>query len=396
MPVENKHAMLGASNSQRWLYMPPIARLEAAIPEKGSSVFALEGTKAHELAELKLQRETGKISEKEYFKQHRRFRENSDFYNAEMEEETDKYVAQVMQAYNAHENAEIFLEQKVDFSGWVPGGFGTADVAIVSDDTLEVIDLKYGKGIPVSAYQNTQAMLYALGTYAELDMVYDFEWVKMTIIQPRLNNNTTFEVHVDELLYWADNYVAPRAQQADLGIGQYEFKPGILRFSPVKAQLKERARQNIEFVERYENRGGELLTKEELEYVLGYIDEVEAWVKDVKDFALKEVRDKGEKLEGFKLVEGRSRRVISDPGKVEELLLDSGYDDEVIFKPREMNPLTKLEKALGKSRFNELVGPLVTKEPGKLTLVPEDDRRPEATPYTAARDEFSEDFDEND
>ncbi|HFR5412057.1 TPA: DUF2800 domain-containing protein, partial [Streptococcus pyogenes] len=180
------------------------------------------------------------------------FKENSDFYNEEMEEMTELYTDIVMEHLNAYENAEIELEKRVDFSDWVPGGFGTSDVVILADGVIEIIDLKYGKGMPVSANQNPQMGLYALGAYASYDMVYDFDRIKMTIIQPRLDSVSSVDIYVEELLYWADNVVLPMAAQADAGIGDWNLSEKVLQWSPVAAKLVPRAQENWELIDKYD------------------------------------------------------------------------------------------------------------------------------------------------
>ncbi|HER1720131.1 TPA: DUF2800 domain-containing protein, partial [Streptococcus pyogenes] len=229
MPVEN-HALLSASSAHRWLYCPMLPRLEADYPSR-DTVYTQEGTSAHELSEIKLMYKFGKITKRKFNTLTKAFKENSDFYNEEMEEMTELYTDIVMEHLNAYENAEIELEKRVDFSDWVPGGFGTSDVVILADGVIEIIDLKYGKGMPVSANQNPQMGLYALGAYASYDMVYDFDRIKMTIIQPRLDSVSSVDIYVEELLYWADNVVLPMAAQADAGIGDWNLSEKVLQWS---------------------------------------------------------------------------------------------------------------------------------------------------------------------
>lgn len=242
MPVEN-HALLSASSAHRWLYCPMLPRLEADYPSR-DTVYTREGTSAHELSEIKLMHKSGKINKRKFNSLTKAFKENTDFYSEEMEEMTELYTDIVLEHFNSYEDAEIELEKRVDFSDWVPGGFGTSDVVILTDGVIEIIDLKYGKGMPVSAKQNPQMGLYALGAYAAYDMIYDFDKIKMTIIQPRLDSVSSVEIYVEELLYWADNVVLPVAAQADIGIGDWDLNEKVLQWSPVAAKLVPRAQEN--------------------------------------------------------------------------------------------------------------------------------------------------------
>jgi len=381
-----KHALLGASSSHRWLVCPPIIRLEEQIKDKQTS-YTMEGTAAHELAEIKLQKETELITSRQYSLRYNKFVRENEFYNQEMDDFTDEYVNSVLEIYNSHPNAKIELEKRVDFSQWVPGGFGTSDVVIVSDGVIEIVDLKYGKGVPVDAYQNPQIMLYALGAYATYDILYEFDKVRMTIIQPRLDSQSTFELDVDELLYWADNYVAPRAAQADEGIGEWVITDDVVKFSKVRAQLRPRAEKNFELIDRHQYKEAPLLSNEEVAEILDRADEIKKWIEHVEYYALEQVRDHGKEIPGFKLVEGRSVRKITDPESVGFMLQAEGFDD--IYKPQELLPLGKLEKLVGKKHFEELAAPYIVKPEGKPTLVPVSDKRTEVSSTESAIRDFN-------
>lgn len=381
-----KHALLGASSSHRWLVCPPIIRLEEQIKDKQTS-YTLEGTAAHELAEIKLQREAELITKRQYTLRYNKFTKENEFYSQEMDDYTDDYVNSVMEIYNGHPDAKIELEKRVDFSRWVPGGFGTSDVVIVSEGVVEIVDLKYGKGVPVDAYQNPQVMLYALGAYATYDILYEFDRVRMTIIQPRLDSQSTFELEVNELLYWADNYVAPRAAQADEGIGEWNITDDVVKFSKVRAQLRPRAEKNFELIDRHEFKEAPLLEDEEIAEILDRAAEIKKWIEHVEYYALEQVRDHGKEIPGFKLVEGRSNRKITDPESVGFMLQAEGFDD--IYKPQELLPLGKLEKIVGKKHFMDLAGDYIVKPEGKPTLVPESDKRPEVSSTESAIRDFN-------
>lgn len=372
MPVEN-HALLSASSAHRWLYCPMLPRLEAEYPSK-DTVYTREGTAAHELSEIKLMYKSGKIKKREFNKRLKEFKENSDFYNEEMEEMTELYTDIVMEHFNSYDGADIELEKRVDFSEWVPSGFGTSDVVILADGVIEIIDLKYGKGMPVSAKQNPQMGLYALGAYAAYDMIYDFDKIRMTIAQPRLDSVSTVEIFVEELLYWADNVVLPMAAQADAGIGDWDLNEKVLQWSPVAAKLVPRAQKNWDLIDRHELQEPIYLSDEAITEILDMAGEIKKWLESVEAYALKQALS-GEEIPGYKVVEGRSVRVITDKDKAIDILHDNGFDDE-IYKPKELLAIGALEKLIGKSSFTELLAEVIDKPQGKPVLVPNSDKRP--------------------
>lgn len=379
-----QHAFLSASSSHRWLFCPMLPALEADYHNK-DTVYTREGTAAHELSELKLQYQTGKIKKATYTKKYKAFTENSEFYNEEMEEATDRYVDLVMERYNSYDNASIELEKRVDFSQWVPDGFGTSDVVIIADGVIEIIDLKYGKGQPVSARQNSQMGLYALGAYAAYDIAYDFDKIRMTIVQPRLDSISTEEVWVEELLYWADNVVLPMASQASIGIGEWDLNEKVLRWSPVAAQLVPRAAKNFELIDKFDLKEGVYLTHEQIAEILAQADEIKKWITDIEYYALSQAL-KGEEIPGFKVVEGRSNRTITDKETAALILEANGYED--IYKPVELVAMGQLEKLVGKTHFAELLGDLIVKPEGKPVLVPASDKRPALNSLEQAIKEF--------
>ncbi|MBF0778153.1 DUF2800 domain-containing protein [Streptococcus cuniculi] len=372
MPVEN-HALLSASSAHRWLYCPMLPRLEAEYPSR-DTVYTQEGTAAHELSEIKLMYKSGKIKKREFNKRLKEFKESTDYYNEEMEEMTELYTDIVMEHFNSYDSAEIELEKRVDFSEWVPNGFGTSDAVILSDGVIEIIDLKYGKGMPVSAKQNPQMGLYALGAYATYDMIYDFDKIRMTIVQPRLDSVSTVEIFVEELLYWADNVVLPMAAQADAGIGDWDLNEKVLQWSPVAAKLVPRAQANWELIDRYELQEPIYLDGEAIAEILDRASEFKKWIESVEAYALKQALA-GEEVPGYKVVEGRSNRVITDKDKAVDILHDNGFDDE-IYKPKELLAMGALEKLIGKSTFTELLAEVIDKPQGKPVLVPNSDKRP--------------------
>ncbi|MBC1937157.1 DUF2800 domain-containing protein [Listeria grandensis] len=383
------HAKLSASGAKRWLTCPGSVRLEEGF-EDSSSVFAEEGTAAHTLSEYKLLHQTGKISKLAYTKRYNKFKRENEHYSKSMDDYTDDYVSYVLEQYNAYPNAFIELEKRVDFSRWVPEGFGTSDVVIISEGVLEVIDLKYGKGVAVSAEENPQAMLYGLGAYNEYDMLYDFEKVRMTIVQPRLDDTSTYEVTLDELLAWGDEFVKPRAELAASGEGDCVPSEDGCRFCKAKAVCKARAEKNLETARHDFDEEPGKLSKEEISEILLQAPEIKKWIEHVETYALEQARDHGENFPDMKLVEGRSNRVITDKDKAADLLHDAGQTD--IFKPRELLAITKLEKAIGKEIFNEVLSDLIIKPPGKPALVSVKDKRPELNSLASAIDDFEDDL----
>lgn len=382
MASPTQHAYLSASSAVRWLTCPPIISLEQGVPDKQTS-YTLEGTDAHALAELKLQEFLGKRVKTKI----NNFKKKSEFYNEEMEEMTDLYRDMVIERYNSYDSAQMELEVRTDLSRWVPEAFGTSDVVIVTDKVIEIIDLKYGKGVPVSAYQNPQLMLYALGAYDLYDIAYGFEKVRMTIVQPRLDNVSTFEIETEELLYWADNYVAPRAQQAYEGQGEWTITEDVVRFSKVRAQLRPRAEKNFELTDKYDNEEPALLNNNEIAEILARASEIKKWIEDVEFYALDQALNHGADFPGFKVVEGRSNRKIANDEELAERLRVEGYED--IYKPQALLPLGQLEKLVGKTHFNEVASDLIIKPTGKPTLAPEKDKRPALNSTQSAVDDFS-------
>lgn len=381
-----KHAILSASGASRWMACTPSAVLEQQFENK-SSVFAEEGTLAHELGELTLKLNLGEITKRTFNSKFKKIQENK-LYSADMPDYVQTYVdtclERVSEAKATTPDALFKIEQRLDFSEWVPDGFGTGDFVIIADGTMEVCDLKYGKGVPVSANNNKQMMLYALGAIAEFNFLYDIQKVRMTIIQPRLDNLSTFEVTTEDLLKWAEDYVRPRAELAIKGKG--EFCAGDhCKFCRAKAVCRARAEKNMELA-KYDFEELALLDNNDVAYILSKIDELVNWAGDVKEFALEQALN-GEEYDGFKVVEGRSNRKYADTEAIVEILRDNNFNDPDIFKPSELITLTNMEKLVGKKKLTELIGDYIVKPPGKPTLVPITDKR---EPYNPAKADFME------
>lgn len=382
------HAILSASGSHRWLTCTPSAMLEQEFPDSTSS-YADEGLLAHALADLGLKLHLNRIDIKDFNKRRKEL-ESSPYYSREMVDYVDDYIAVVIEkiceAYNRSKDAVVMLEQRLDFSRWVPGGFGTGDVVIVSDDLLEVVDLKYGKGVPVSAEDNPQMMLYALGALAKFDYLYDIRNIRMTICQPRLDSISTAEMSVDELMAWAEDYLQPRAQMAIAGEGDF-IAGDHCQFCRAKATCRARAEANLELA-KMDFQKPPLLSLEEIAEVLTKAEQLQSWASDVQAYALDQAQNHDVKFPGWKLVSGRSNRKYANEKAVSKTLIDAGYEEAKIYQPKEILGITAMEKEIGKKRFGELLNGLIVKPAGKPTLVPESDKRPEINSTDAAKADF--------
>lgn len=369
------HAILSASSSSRWLACPPSARINAELPET-TSVYAEEGTKAHALAEKTLKGYlAGGPAEVQ-----------SD--NEEMKEAVQRYVDVCIEKINAAKaaspDAVVHVEFRLDFSTYVPDGFGTGDMVIVSDKSLEICDLKYGKGVPVSAEGNTQMRLYALGAVEEFGMLYGFDSVHMTIIQPRLDSVSTDTLSAGDLLDWGRSII-PVAKLAYDGKG--EFQAGDhCRFCKFRPRCKALAAY---MTEKTALRKKQTLTDLETVSILQAAKDIKRWLTDLEDYALGKALD-GYDWPGMKIVEGRSKRVITDPDAAAAALIDKGFDADAVYKPRELQTLTALEKLVGKKSLAEALGGLIEKPDGKPTLVELSDKRPPLDITAKAADAFDD------
>ena len=375
MAHENRaHAVLSASSSKRWLNCPPSAKLNAEIPDI-TTEYAKEGTDAHELAEYKVNQLLGIKADNPA--------ENLDYYNQEMEDCTDIYAQYIAEQMSQYSSPVVMVEQRIDFSRYVPGGFGTGDCIIVADDVLTVIDLKYGKGVAVKAEYNPQMMLYALGALEMFSILYDINEVKMVIFQPRIENISEFSMPVSDLLNWAENELRPKAKLAAKGEG--EFCAGEhCRFCKVKATCRKRAEYNLT-IAKYDFAPPDMLEDSEIEMILERADALTAWAVDVKEYALSEAL-KGRKWNGYKVVEGRSNRKYTDEKMAAAVVKNAGKDP---YSEPKILGITEMTKLLGgKKKFDELLSKYVCKPQGKPTLVPESDKRKE---WSSAENDFQED-----
>lgn len=379
------HALLSASGASRWMACTPSARLEQNFENK-TSQYAEEGTLAHELGELKLRKELEGLSTRSFNSKVKKIQEN-ELYTADMPDYVDMYVEtcleRVSEAKAKTPDALFKIEQRLDFSEWVPEGFGTGDFVIIADGTMEVCDLKYGKGVPVSADNNKQMMLYALGAISEFSFLYDIEKVRMTIIQPRLDNISTFEVTVEDLVKWAEEYVRPRAELAIKGEG--EFCAGDhCRFCRAKSVCKARTEKNLELA-KYDFQKPNTLDNNDIAYILSKVDELVNWAGDVKEYALEQALQ-GEEFDGYKVVEGRSNRKWSSEDDVAKVLIGQGFQENIIYT-KKLDGISKIESSIGKKEVQRLLGDYIVKPVGKPTLVPITDKR---DPYNPAKADFLE------
>lgn len=381
------HAKLSASSSHRWLNCTPSVELESQFENK-TSTAAEEGTLAHELGELSLRLQLSEITKRSYDSKVKKLIKDNELYSEDMPDYVEVYTDLCMEKVAASKSttpdAIAIVEQRLDFSEWVPEGFGTGDFVIIADGTMEICDLKYGKGVPVSAVGNTQMRLYALGAITQFSFLYDIHKVKMTIIQPRLDSISTDELTVEELMIWANEYVKPRAELAIKGEG--ELCAGEhCKFCKAQAICRAKADYNMKLAE-YEFAEGKLLGMEEIADILNRIDDLVNWATKVKDYALEQALS-GVSYPGFKVVEGRSNRRYTDTEAIADILRNNNFNDPVIFKPSELITLTNMEKLVGKKKLTELIGDYIEKPQGKPTLVPEDDKRPV---FNSAAEDFKE------
>lgn len=368
------HAILSPSGASRWLNCPPSARLEQTFPDS-SGEAAKEGTLAHALGELRLMMNLHMIDSYGYEIVKKEI-EASPYYNEDLNDHASNYADYVIEAFNAAKaitpDAVIQIEAKLNLTDYVPEGFGTGDAVIIADGTMDIIDLKYGKGVNVSCENNKQMMLYALGGLREFDYMYDIQNVRMTIYQPRMDNISTFEMSVKDLQEWAEMVLKPTAKLAFEGKG--EFKVGDhCRFCRAKAVCKANANENLELA-KYDFAESVLLTDSEVADILNRASAFKSWIASVEEMALTEAVEKGKNWPGYKLVEGRSNRVYSDEEKVANALIEKGFSEADIFTKKILG-ITAMEKAITKKTFETVLGDLVIKPQGKPTLVPESDKR---------------------
>lgn len=369
--AERDHALLSASGAKRWIACTPSARLEEYFPNLASK-YAEEGTKAHETAEKILQALIDG-------------RRRPAFKNQEIKEiatSVQPYIDYVWNLYEdleqAHRDVSIFLETKVDFSNYVPEGFGTGDVIIIAGTVLHILDLKYGKGVPVSARHNEQLRLYALGAIKMYADIYDISAVVMHICQPRLDSYSKEELSVTELEAWAIDEVKPKAKEAFAGTGAF-IDGDHCQFCKAAAVCRHRLEKYTEITKLQNLKPEELASNGELAKVLREASAIEKWLKQVKAYAIKEMQE-GVRFDGLKLVAGRSTTVLKDADRLVDVLLANGVDETLIYKPKELQSMTELKSLVGKKRFEELTKDLYEKQVGSPTIDKAESKKEEWKP----------------
>lgn len=373
--MPNQHALLSASGAHRWLNCPPSALIEANLPEQ-TSPAAEEGTTAHALAEWKLNT---------WLKHGMNPKPVSKHVNPQMEDYTDDYLDYVKTAtkqLTGKIKPYVSIETRVDFSQYVKDGFGTCDCVIVCEPVMHIIDLKYGQGVKVDALNNPQLRLYALGALNLFNPIFDITQVRMTIFQPRLNHVDTDTISVKNLQEWGKTYVKPRAKQAINGEGEYHAGSWC-RFCKIKATCRTRAEENLNIAQKeFTTKTAPQLTDKEISEALKIIPELKQWAADIEKYALNSALN-GTHYDGYKLVEGRSLRRISDEKAAIKALEKAGYTN--IYQTKLLG-ITALEKMLGKKQFKQTLNGLIEKPAGKPALVTIDDPRTELTPQGAVDD----------
>jgi hypothetical protein len=379
--AERAHAVLSASASSRWLNCTPSVRLEEQFPES-TSVFAEEGTLAHEIAELRLRKHFTEPMSQRTFNTRLNKMKKHELFQEEMLKHTDTYLEYLQGiTIGLKVMPYVAVEKRINYSSYAPEGFGTVDGLIIGGDTLYVTDFKYGKGVAVSAENNSQMKLYALGAYLEYSFLYPIKQIHLAIIQPRLNSISEFSLSIEELLAWGEE-IKPLAQKAFAGEG--DFKPGDhCKFCRAKAQCRARADQ-YSALEDFKMLKPPLISNEEVGEILVKAEALDSWVKALKEYALAEVL-KGKEIAGWKAVEGRGSRSYVNQDAAFEHLKASGVDEAMLF---ERVPLTvsKIEKVLKKAEFRSLLEEPghVVKSAGKPTLAPLNDKRKSITPDVAS------------
>lgn len=386
------HALLSASGAGRWLNCTPSAKLEDEYGEKKSSVYAEEGTLAHELSELYLSKDVLETINTQDFDARLEEIMSNDLFSEEMLDVvpiyTDYCSAQLAEAKTANPLAIMEIEQKLNLTEYVPESFGTADCVIINDDLMEVIDLKYGKGVPVYAEWNKQLMLYALGALRKYDAMYDITEVRMTIVQPRINNISSWQMSVAELKKWAEEELKPKAELAFEGKGELNAGDWC-RFCAVRNQCRKLYEQQLE-IAKHEFASPELLSDDEIADIVKRTPKLVEWANSIAEYAQAKALNENKQWPGLKLVEGISRRKWLDEDKAVNAIFARcpELSEDEIFNTK-LKPITSIEKLIGKSRFADVFADVVIKPQGKPTLVPLEDKRP-AMGYSQAQMDFKD------
>lgn len=389
------HALLSPSAAKQWITCTPSVRLGQSFADR-DSVEAQEGTLAHSLSDLFIKRKLRWIKEVDYKREIKEI-ERHELYSESMLDYCEEYTIYVLEKYHnalkRNKDAKLYLEERVDLSDYAQESFGTADRTILADEIMDVIDLKFGKGVPVSAFENEQAMMYALGMYIRYHFLFTIRVIRITIYQPRINNINTFEITPEKLLWWAENVLRPAAVKAFAGEG--EFKAGDhCKF----CRAHNRCRAHAEYymdgaIQAFadDNAAPALLSFNDIANILEKVDGLTSYARSIKDFAVDYLKGGG-KIDGYKIVEGRSNRKFTDKQKVANVLKSHGFALKDIYDVK-LLPLTKLQLLTGKSDFDAWLNELLVKPYGKPTLAKEADKRPVYDRSKEAADIFNDDED---
>jgi hypothetical protein len=379
---QRAHALLSASGAKRWLSCPPSARLEEQFPDEQSE-YAAEGELAHEICELKLRQKFTEPMKPSTYNSRMKKLKDKPLYDDEMQGYTDRYVEyidEIIHKYNT--KPFVSIENKVDYSAWVPEGFGTADCIICCQGDLHVIDFKYGEGVQVSATNNEQLKLYALGAYAKYNIINNFANVYMHVVQPRLDSYSEANIHINELLEWGE-VIKPIADIAFAGLG--EFKSGEhCRFCKAKYTCRARAQECLEAEFYMEKEKSATLTNEEIATIIERADNIKKWVEDIKKYALAEII-KGNEIPGWKAVVGTGKRIIQDADNLIKTLVKEGFDED-LFYTRALSSMTAIEKIVGKKEFDTLCKNYLGYQEGNPTLAHISDKRKEYETISATEE----------
>lgn len=388
---DRSHALLSASGAHRWLICTPSALLEQRFPDTTSEA-AQEGTLAHELAELKLRHYffTTEFGKRKFNAAVKKLKENELWQN-EMDGYTEEYLDYIKKtALSASAPPYVVIEKQVDLSAYIPDGFGTTDCILLGGRVLHVIDFKYGKSPDgrVSAENNPQLSLYALGAYEAYKILYQIDRVKLTIVQPRLPDGISeWETSIEELLSFGE-YVKKRAAMAIKGEGDFHSDEKTCRYCRARGRCRARAKKNVQLAFAPDfGKPSTLLDNADLGNYLTQGTDIAKWLGDLQDAALSECLA-GREVPGWKAVEGRGSREWTDMDEAFDKLTRTGIAPEEMLWERKPLTLAQVEKLVGKKDFQECVGEYVVKKPGKPALVMESDNRPAITNKVSAAEAF--------
>lgn len=385
MPTPEKHALLSASSAHRWLRCTRSPRLEEQLPEN-TSRYAEAGRVAHAIAELKLRKKFIEGMGPKKFNVALKALQSDEYYDQGMMASTDTYVDYISGIVHSFpSNPYIAVEVRVDYSRYVPEGFGTSDCVIIHGSDLYIIDYKNGAGKPVYAENNPQMRLYALGALEQYLTFYDIRTIHMAIVQPNLDSITEDAISRDDLINWGVFEVRPKAELAFSGEG--EFCAGDwCQFCRARGQCKAQAQQALaEFKEPLPIPG--ILTGAELADILPKLPVLKKWVEQVEDATLTRMLA-GEAVPGYKVVEGRSVRQFDDQEAAFAAITAAGYDEALLYERKPLT-LAAAEKLIGKAKFAEIAGAHILTPPGKPTIAPESDKREPYNPRTTAAEDFN-------